>query len=132
MFEATACSESCLVIKLDPDVLPVRNSDYRQSPSLFCGWCCPSIKVIVLHKDSMDACVDRREVVDECALFFRSTGEMVVVLHGCRKERKIGINDKRRENKINSRIEFFRGYKICLHLKHSLTFTNVCIYMCEV
>lgn len=59
--------------------LPVINSDYRLSPSLFCS---PSIKVIVLHKDSMDASVDGREVVDERSLFINRTGEMVVVLHG--------------------------------------------------
>lgn len=56
----------------------------RLSPGLFCLQYCPSIKVVVLHKNSVDASVHGREVVDESALFLHRTREMVLVLHGFR------------------------------------------------
>lgn len=55
----------------------------------------PSIKVIVLHKDGVDASVDGREVIDESSLFLHRTGEMVLVLRGWRRERK----EERKGNK---------------------------------
>lgn len=49
---------------------------------------CPSIEVIDLHKDGVAALVDGREVVDERSLFLHRVGEMVLVLHGWRTERR--------------------------------------------
>lgn len=73
-------------------------------PGLFCLQHCPSIKVIVLHKDAVDASVDGSEVVDESLLFLHRTGEMMLVLHGWSRESKGESKEKacRRETRTQT------------------------------